>query len=83
MSIVLTALTLVAAFAVGDRSGRTFARHYQDRFELFAALAVGASVLGALALFERMPGAVWTRAGLALATSAGLWAGYRRTAPLR
>ena len=76
-------VTLLVAFAVCAWSGRTLARHYQDRLEVIATLAVGGCVLGGLRLLDGTAGGDWGRAALALAASAGLCAGYRRTAPLR
>ena len=83
MSLALSVLVLLAAFAVCAWSGRTLAGHYQDRWEVAAALAVGACLFGALGLTSpaRDASAGWTEAGLGLAMAAGLFTGYYRAGP--
>ena len=80
MSIVVSLLVLLAAFALCAWGGRTLAGHYQDRWEVAATLAVGACVFGALALAGggRDAGAGWPEAALGLAMAAGLFTGYYR-----
>jgi hypothetical protein len=80
MSIVVSVLVLLGAFAVCAWSGRTLAGHYQDRWEVVATLAVGLCVFGALAMagHGRDAAAGWPEAALGVAMSAGLVTGYYR-----
>ena len=85
MSLAVGGLVVLAAIAVCAWSGRTLAGHYRDRWELAATLAVGACLLGALALAgpERDAGAGWPEAALGLAMAAGLFTGYYRAGDRR
>ena len=81
-SILLGAVVLVAAFLVCDWSGRTLSGHYQDRWEVGAALAVGGCLFAALGVTGSIRGeeAGWPEVVLAVAMAAGLVVGYYRGA---
>lgn len=83
MPVVVTVVVGLAAFAICGWSGRTLAGHYQDRWELAATLAVGATLFGALALLGPWRGATagWAEGALGVAMAAGLVTGYYRAAP--
>ena len=83
MSLAVSVLILLAAFAVCAWSGRTLAGNYQDRREVAAVVAVGACLLGAGLLGGRPHGAAagWPAVALGLAMSAGLVTGYYRAGP--
>lgn len=85
MSLAVRVLVLLAAFAVCAWSGRTLAGHYQDRWEVAAALAVGACLFGALAIADSGSDAAagWPEAALGLAMAAGLFTGYYRAGDRR
>jgi hypothetical protein len=80
MSLAVRVVVLLAAFAVCAWSGRTLAGHYQDRWEVAAALAVGACLFAATGLTGRAHGAAagWPEAVLGLSMASGLFAGYYR-----
>ena len=80
MSLAVTAVVLLAAFIVCAWSGRTLAGHYQDRWEVAAALAVGACLFAATGLMGRARGESvgWADALIGLSMAAGLFAGYYR-----
>jgi hypothetical protein len=80
MSLALSVVVLLGAFAACAWSGHTLARHYQDRWEVAATLTVGACLFGALGLVGhgRVAGAGWPEAWLGLAMAAGLFTGYYR-----
>jgi hypothetical protein len=71
---------LAVVFVVCDWSGRTLSHHYQDRLEALAIFAIGACVLAGLALVRGVgeDANMWPKAALAVASSAGLFAGYLR-----
>jgi len=77
---LVAALLLALVFVVCGWSGRTLSHHYQDRLEAVAILAIGICVLAGLALTRGVAddAAAWPKAALALASSAGLFAGYMR-----
>ena len=80
MSFVLALLAGLAVFLVCTWSGQTLARHHQDRHEVAAVIAIGACVLGTLALSRNLlelDGAVPMLA-LAVAAGGGLFLGYDR-----
>ncbi len=80
MSFVLALLAGLAVFLVCTWSGQTLARHHQDMHEVAAVMAIGACVLGTLALSRNLlelDGAVPMLA-LALAAGGGLFLGYDR-----
>lgn len=86
MTIAALGFTLVVAFAVCALSGRVLARHYQDGAEVGAVLAIAACVVAALVATggtRADGGAGWTEAAIVVAMSAGLFAGYLRSGPLR
>ena len=73
MGILVGALLFAVVFAICVWGGRTLSRHYNDRWEVMAALAVAMSV--------RAPFAIWDGAGapfLAAASALGVFAGYNR-----
>jgi hypothetical protein len=75
MGIVMGAIVVAVVFTICVWGGRTLSRHYNDRWEVAAALAVAMSVLA--------PFAIWDGAGapfLAGACALGLMAGYNRRA---
>ncbi len=80
LAVVGSALLVVIAFAICDWSGRTLSHHYQDRLEVAAIFAVGACILGGLALTRGVSdaGSTWPAVALGLAASSGLFAGYLR-----
>jgi hypothetical protein len=81
MSLLYLLVIYGVVFAVCEWSGRQLARHYQDRREVAAVLAIGASVLGSLAALSRLEllGDVLLTAGLVAAAGGGLFAGYMRS----
>jgi hypothetical protein len=85
MSLALGVIVLLAAFAACAWSGRTLAEHYQDRWEVASALAVGACLFAALGVMGHVrdapPG--WPEAGLGLAMAAGLFSAYVRAGDRR
>lgn len=85
MPLAVVGVLLVVAFLICDWSGRTLAHHYQDRLEAVATFAVGGCVLGSLILTggSRDSGNQWPVIALAVAMTAGLFAGYLRSGPLR
>ena len=80
MLALLGGAVLALVFVICDWSGRTLARHYQDRLEAAAILAIGACVLVGLALTQGLAedATAWPKAALALSSSSGLFAGYLR-----
>jgi hypothetical protein len=83
MSLAISVLVLLVAFAVCAWSGGTLAGQCQDRWEVAAALAVGACLPGALGLTSpgRHASAGWPEAALGLVMAAGLFTGYYRAGP--
>ena len=81
MTVIFSALVLLAAFGVCEWSGRTLAAHYQDGWEVAATLAVGACLFGSITLMHDARDATgpWLEGLLALAMSAGMLSGYART----
>lgn len=80
MELVLAAALAALVFAVCAWSGRLLASHYQDGWEVAAVVAIGACVLGTLAVtrqsaFDADPRAY---AGLLGAGGGGLFLGYLR-----
>jgi hypothetical protein len=80
MPLAVSVIVLLAAFAVCAWSGRTLAGHYQDRWEVAAALAVGACLFGAVGVagHSRDAATGWPEAAIGLAMAAGLFTGYYR-----
>lgn len=80
MSFALALFAGLAVFLVCAWSGQTLARHHQDRHEVAAVVAIGACVLGTLALSRNLlelDGALPMLA-LAVAAGGGLFLGYDR-----
>ena len=81
MPLLSLVIVYAAVFAVCEWSGRQLARHYQDAREVTAVIAIGASVLGSLAVLSRLGllEHVLLAAGLVAAGGGGLLAGYMRS----
>lgn len=81
MSVLYLLAVYVAVFAICEWSGRQLAQHYQDAREVAAVVAIGACVLGSLALMTRLRALDDTLlvAGLVAAGAGGLFAGYLRS----
>ena len=76
------AAMLAVAFLVCAWSGRVLAHHYQDGAEVGAVLAIAGCVVFALVATDagrEGTGAGWSETVLAVAMSAGLFAGYLRS----
>jgi hypothetical protein len=70
----------LAVFLVCTWSGQTLARHHQDAHEVGAVVAIGACVLGALALGRNLEVEGFAPLlVLALAAGGGLFVGYDRS----
>lgn len=80
VSLALALVAGLAVFLVCSWSGRTLAHHHQDAHEVGAVIAIGVSVLGALALGRsyEIEGAA-PMLLLAVAAGGGLFLGYDRS----
>lgn len=75
MEMLVGLLVFAVAFAACVWGGRTLSRHYNDRWEVMAALVVAGSVIGPLAVWETALAPVLT-----VVCAAGLFTGYDRRA---
>ena len=80
MSLAIAAIIAIAVFVVCTWSGQTLARHHQDRQEVTAVIAIGACVLGTLALSRNLldVDGMLPLLGLAIAAGGGLFLGFDR-----
>jgi SNF family Na+-dependent transporter len=81
MTVLFLVAAYAAVFAVCEWSGRQLAHHYQDQREVAAVVAIGACVLGSLALMTQfgLLDDAMLLAGLVAAAGGGLFAGYMRS----
>jgi hypothetical protein len=81
MSVLYVLAIYAAVFAISEWSGRQLAGHYQDAREVGGVVAIGACVLGSLAIMARLGllDDALLMAGLVAAAGGGLFAGYMRS----